>query len=198
MLQTLNLNSLEELVQQTVPSHIRLNKEQKERVDKVLGEPISEKTALEYISLMGYQNKKYENYIGCGYHHTFVPPVIMRNVLENPGWYTSYTPYQAEISQGRLEVLLHFQTMISELTGLPWANASLLDEATAAAEAMYLSVNAHNGKRNEFLIDQSVFPFIKQVVYTRADFIGVKVSIYLINKYKIFRLLKVMLMTVNY
>jgi glycine dehydrogenase len=101
---------------------------------------------------------------------------VLRNITENPGWYTSYTPYQAEISQGRLESLLHFQTLIAELTGLPWANASLLDEATAAAEAMYLSNAFHNGKRVDFYIDHDVFPFIKEVVKTRARMINVQVS----------------------
>lgn len=176
MLKVLGLKNLNELVNQTVPSHIQLNKQQKEYVDKTLGEPISEKSALEYIGLIANENKMYENFIGCGYHPTFVPPVILRNITENPGWYTSYTPYQAEISQGRLETLLHFQTLITELTALPWSNASLLDEATAAAEAMYLSNAAHNGKRNEFFIAEDVFPFIKEVVKTRAKMIGVKVS----------------------
>lgn len=176
MLKVLGLSNLDQLVNQTVPSHIQLNKQQKEYVDKTLGEPISEKLALEELALIANENHMKENYIGCGYHPTFVPPVILRNVTENPGWYTSYTPYQAEISQGRLEVLLHFQTMIAELTGLPYANASLLDEATAAAEAMYLSIGAHNGKRNEFFIADDVFPFIKEVVKTRAKMIGVKVN----------------------
>jgi glycine dehydrogenase len=175
MLKVLNLQSLEQLMQETVPKDIQFNKEQQLEFNK-LGGPLSEKTALEYIESIAEKNEIYTNYIGCGFHPTFVPPPVLRNICENPGWYTSYTPYQSEISQGRLNSLLNFQTLISELTGLPYANASLLDEATSAAEAMYLAFNQHNGKKKTFFIAEDVFPFIKELIYTRAKFIGVEVS----------------------
>jgi glycine dehydrogenase len=118
-----------------------------------------------------------EYYIGCGYYPTNLPSVIRRNVLENPNWYTPYTPYQAEIAQGRLESLLNYQTMITELTGLDISNASLLDEATAAAEAMFMSVNSHNGKRNKFFVSKHIFPQSIEVIKTRADGISLELVV---------------------
>ena len=130
MLKTIGVNTLEELIDKTIPSSIRT------RSGLNLPEAVSEAELLSELKNVSLHNKTFRTYIGQGYYDTIVPSVILRNVFENPGWYTQYTPYQAEISQGRLESLLNFQTMVSDLTGLPIANASLLDEATAAAEAM--------------------------------------------------------------
>ena len=127
MLNKIGCQSISELVEKTIPSHIRLNRELS--VNKAM----TEQEYLQHITDLGNKNKVNKSFIGLGYHETIVPSVILRNVLENPGWYTAYTPYQAEISQGRLEALLNFQTMVLELTGLEIANASLLDEGTAAA-----------------------------------------------------------------
>src|SRR6187455_2170550 len=132
MLATLGLASLDELVDKTVPAAIRLNRPLN------LPPTRGEFEALSDIKTLGAKNKVMRSFIGMGYYDTITPPVILRNILENPGWYTQYTPYQAEIAQGRLEALLNYQTMVADLTGLPIANASLLDEATAAAEAMAL------------------------------------------------------------
>src|SRR5436190_24253940 len=135
MLETIGTDNLEDLINSTVPPAIRMK--------KTLNLPaaISESDYLQHIKEISLKNKIFNNYIGQGYYDTITPSVILRNVFENPGWYTQYTPYQAEISQGRLESLLNFQTMVSDLTGLPIANASLLDEATAAAEAMAMFFN---------------------------------------------------------
>src|SRR6185295_14809265 len=130
MLKRVGVNSLDDLINQTVPASIRMKDELR------LPGGMSESEYLQHIKNVSLKNKLFKNYIGQGYYDTFTPSVILRNIFENPGWYTQYTPYQAEISQGRLESLLNFQTMVSDLTGLPLANASLLDEATAAAEAM--------------------------------------------------------------
>ncbi|MGL5134367.1 MAG: aminomethyl-transferring glycine dehydrogenase, partial [Planktothrix sp.] len=133
MLELLGVSSLETLIDQTIPSTIRLNHSLK------LPEALSEYAALNQLKAIASQNQVYRSFIGMGYSDCITPGVIQRNILENPGWYTAYTPYQAEIAQGRLEALLNFQTLIIDLTGLEIANASLLDEATAAAEAMSLS-----------------------------------------------------------
>jgi glycine dehydrogenase len=138
MLATLGQDSLESLVRSTVPEAILTS----ERLN--VPEAMSETAYLEHIGRVANENKLYRNHIGLGYHPTEVPSVIRRNVLENPGWYTAYTPYQAEIAQGRLEALMNFQTMVCELTGMEMANASLLDEATAAAEAMTMLYNARS------------------------------------------------------
>src|SRR6478609_8950615 len=130
MLQTLGLDSLNDLIAKTIPKGIRL-----ETPLKLLTAQ-SETDFLSKLRAIAKQNKIYRSYIGMGYYNTYTPNVILRNILENPGWYTAYTPYQAEIAQGRLEMLINFQTMITELTGMQIANASLLDEGTAAAEAM--------------------------------------------------------------
>ena len=132
MLKTIGLDSLDQLVYETIPDDIRLKKDLK------LDNPMTEHEYLLHMHELSEKNKAYKTYIGLGYHPTIVPSVIQRNILENPGWYTAYTPYQAEIAQGRLEALLNFQTMVIDLTGMEIANASLLDESTAAAEAMSL------------------------------------------------------------
>ncbi len=131
MLQAVGFHTLEEFISNAVPAHIRLSNEQFQ-----LPEALTESEYLRHLRSIANKNIIHRNYIGLGYYNTNIPGVIQRNILENPGWYTAYTPYQAEISQGRMEALLNFQTMVSDLTGLPLANASLLDESTAAAEAM--------------------------------------------------------------
>jgi len=138
MLAKAGVSSIDELIDKTIPAHIRLNRE------LVIDNALSEQEYLNHIQELGKKNKVFRSFIGMGYNETIVPSVILRNVLENPGWYTAYTPYQAEISQGRLEALLNFQTMILELTGLEIANASLLDEGTAAAEAMIMFWNSRS------------------------------------------------------
>jgi glycine dehydrogenase len=175
MLKTINAESLDQLTQQTVPESINLSDKAKEEQAKILGGPVSEYSALNYLKEVAAKNKIFKNYIGCGYNPVIVPPVILRNVLENPSWYTSYTPYQAEISQGRLQSLLNYQTLITELTGLPFSNASLLDEATSAAEAMYMAYNLHNGRRKDFFVSSNLFPFIKDVIKSRAHYIGINI-----------------------
>ena len=139
MLKELGYKNLDELIKDTVPEKILL------KDDLEIGDPNSEYKALRKLKNISKKNKVYSSFIGMGYYGTYTPYVILRNILENPGWYTSYTPYQPEISQGRLESLLNFQTTISDLTGLPIANASLLDEATAAAEAMTMAYHRQQG-----------------------------------------------------
>src|SRR6185312_12126915 len=138
MLATIGAGSLVELIDKTIPAGIRLQK----KLD--IAEPISEFEYLTQLKKIANKNKVFKSYIGQGYYDTITPSVILRNLFENPGWYTQYTPYQAEIAQGRLESLLNFQTMVSDLTALPIANASLLDEGTAAAEAMAMLFNHKN------------------------------------------------------
>jgi glycine dehydrogenase len=167
MLEFLGLESLEQLVEQTVPESIRLRRPLK------LGEPRGEFELLGELKSIAARNKVVRSFIGTGYYDTITPPVIQRNILENPGWYTQYTPYQAEIAQGRLEALLNFQTMVSDLTGLPLANASLLDEATAAAEAMAMCHSIHDQKRAKFFAAADCHPQTLAVVRTRARSIGI-------------------------
>ncbi|HEU5049886.1 MAG TPA: glycine dehydrogenase (aminomethyl-transferring), partial [Gemmatimonadales bacterium] len=163
MLETLGYDSLDALIDAVVPEDIRL------RRPLALPPGRSEREVLQALRGMAAQNEVFRSYIGMGYYGTFTPPVILRNVLENPGWYTAYTPYQAEIAQGRLEALLAFQTVVSDLTGLPIANASLLDEATAAAEAMQLTASMVAGKgRRTWLVDERCHPQTIAVVETRA------------------------------
>jgi glycine dehydrogenase len=173
MLQAIGEPSLDVLVDKTVPANIRMEGE----LD--LPAAMSEHDYLRHIKELSLGNKVFRNYIGQGYYGTIVPSVIQRNVFENPGWYTQYTPYQAEISQGRLESLLNFQTMVSDLTALPLANASLLDEATAAAEAMHLFFGELNKgdqvQRPKFFVDDATFAQTKAVVVTRAIPIGAQV-----------------------
>ena len=173
MLKTIGVPDLDTLISRTVPPAIRMQHELN------LPAAMSEHQYLQHIKEVSLQNKVYKNYIGQGYYDTIVPSVILRNVFENPGWYTQYTPYQAEISQGRLESLLNFQTMVSDLTALPIANASLLDEATAAAEAMTMFFNTLNKHDHithpKFFVDNEIFPQTKDVLYTRAKPIGIEI-----------------------
>ncbi len=163
MLQELEVDSLEQLMDAVIPADIRLQK------DLQLPTAATEADALQELRTLASRNKVFRSLIGQGYYNTYTPPVIQRNVLENPGWYTSYTPYQAEISQGRLEALLNFQTMVADLTGLEIANASLLDEATAAAEAMTMALRHHKNKdANRFLVSSSCHPQTIEVLRTRA------------------------------
>lgn len=173
-LQVLNLPSLEALIDETMPSSIRL------KTSMCLPEPLTESQFLAEFEAMSRKNKIYKSYIGMGYHHCVLPPVILRNILENPAWYTAYTPYQAEISQGRLEMLLNFQTLISELTGLPLANASLLDEGTAAAEAMTMFFNLRRRAKKtatHFFVDENCHPQTIDVLRTRAAPLGIVLNI---------------------
>jgi glycine dehydrogenase len=174
MLKTIGVSSLDELIDRTVPAGIRMKGELK------LPSAMSEAEYLAHIKEVSLKNKIFKNYIGQGYYDSITPSVILRNIFENPAWYTQYTPYQAEISQGRLESLLNYQTVVSDLTGLPIANASLLDEATAAAEAMtmffgLLNKDHHNPSRPKFFVDNDTFPQTKDVVLTRASAIGIEV-----------------------
>ena len=168
MLEDLGLSSIDELIREIVPDSILL------RGDYKLPDGCGEQEALTELKEIASQNKVKRSLIGQGYYGTITPPVIQRNVFENPAWYTSYTPYQAEISQGRLEALFNYQTLITELTGLPVANASLLDEGTAAAEAMILAYN-NSKDRNIFLVDTEVFPQTLAVLETRAKPLGIKI-----------------------
>lgn len=173
MLQAIKSNSINDLIEQTVPSNIRLQKELQ------LSTPLSEFEYLQHIGEIGAKNELFKSYIGLGYYGTITPSVVLRNVLENPGWYTAYTPYQAEISQGRMESLLNFQTMVSDLTGMEIANASLLDEGTAAAEGMVMLYNSRkrdavkNGVVKFFVANDS-FPQTQDVLKTRASGIGIE------------------------
>ncbi|MGO1868774.1 MAG: aminomethyl-transferring glycine dehydrogenase [Sphingobacterium sp.] len=172
MLNVLGVGSLEELIDQTVPAQIR--RENTLNLPKAL----SEVAYLEKIAQVAEKNKVFKSYIGQGYYDVTLPGVIQRNVFENPGWYTQYTPYQAEIAQGRLQALLNFQTMVSDLTGLEIANASLLDEATAAAEAMFMLYSTRKNKQaNVFLVSPNIFPQTLAVIQTRAISFGVEVRI---------------------
>ncbi len=175
MLDTIGVGSLDELVALTIPASILKDNFMN------LPEALDEQTYLETIKEVARKNKMFKSYIGLGYYNTILPPVIHRNILENPNWYTSYTPYQAEISQGRLEALLNFQTMVMELTGMEIANASLLDEATAAAEAMIMFYNARSRAatregKNKFFIDEQIFPQTRAVLITRAEPLGIELE----------------------
>ena len=180
MLELLGIASLDELIDRAVPPAIRLNKSFK------LPEVHSESTALAYLKEIASKNEVFRSFIGMGYHDCITPPVIQRNILENPGWYTAYTPYQAEIAQGRLEALLNFQTMIIDLTGLEIANASLLDEGTAAAEAMSMSYGLCKKKKaNKFLVSQDCHPQTIEVVQTRAIPLGIDVVVASHNEFTV-------------
>jgi glycine dehydrogenase len=166
MLETVGAKSLDALMGETLPSSIR------QKTPLNLGPPLSETEALAHMSELAARNQVFTSLIGQGYSGTILPAVIQRNILESPAWYTAYTPYQPEISQGRLEALFNFQTMICDLTGLDIANASLLDEATAAAEAMALAERAAQVKTKSFFVDREVHPQTLAVLRTRAEPLG--------------------------
>lgn len=164
MLEICGYDSIENLINDTIPQNIRLPRE------LLIEDALSEQDALTRLKNISEKNLVFNSYIGMGYYNTFTPAVIQRNILENPGWYTQYTPYQVEIAQGRLQALLNFQTVIIDLTGLPIANASLLDEATAAAEAMSMSYNQKGSNvSNNFLVSDKCFPQTIDVIKTRAS-----------------------------
>ena len=173
MLESIGFSSLDAMVTSTVPSNILTTKE----LD--LQPAMTESEALSAIQSMASKNQVMKSFIGQGYYDTIVPPVILRNMLENPGWYTAYTPYQAEISQGRLEMLLNFQTLICDLTGLPMSVASLLDESTAAAEAMQMcfALKGKRGKKNKFFVSKDIHPQTLGLLQTRAGVIGIELVI---------------------
>lgn len=166
-------DKLDSLIDATVPKSIRIHDMKFSKFD----EGLTESQMIEHMQSLASQNKIFKSYIGMGYYDTYVPPVILRNIMENPAWYTQYTPYQAEISQGRLESLLNFQTVVTDLTGLPMSNASLLDEGTAAAEAMAMCNNIQKGKKKTFTIASNCHPQTIDVCKTRADGFEIKVVI---------------------
>ena len=174
ILETIGVESVEELLNQTIPDNIRLKK------DLNIPEGISEMEFLKEIKKLSSLNKNFKTYIGLGYHDTFTPSVIQRNILENPGWYTAYTPYQPEIAQGRLEALLNFQTMICDLTKMELANASLLDEGTAAAEAMIMMFNNRSKQQKssnekKFFVDSNILPQTLSVLNTRSNPLDIEI-----------------------
>ena len=176
MLSVVGAKSVDELISQTIPSSIRLEK------DLDLPSALSETRFLEYMQSLAKKNKNYRSYIGMGYFNTILPSVIQRNILENPGWYTAYTPYQAEIAQGRLEALLNFQTMVCDLTGMELANSSLLDEGTAAAEAMSMLLNTMSRKKkksgaNKFFVSELCYPQTIDVIKTRSEPLDIELII---------------------
>ncbi|MBL4827948.1 MAG: glycine dehydrogenase (aminomethyl-transferring), partial [Spongiibacteraceae bacterium] len=172
MLKQLDLNSLEQLIESTVPANI-LRKQPMQ-----LAAPQSETSALEQLKSLANQNQIHRNFIGMGYNNTLTPKVILRNILENPGWYTAYTPYQPEIAQGRLEGLLNYQQMVMDLTAMELANASMLDEGTAAAEAMALCNRVNKKNRSkQFFIAADTHPQTIAVVKTRASTLGFEIII---------------------
>jgi glycine dehydrogenase len=175
MLKTIGESSMSDLIEKTVPANIRM------QTDLNLPESLSEHAYLQHLQELAQKNKIFKSYIGQGYYDTLTPSVILRNIFENPGWYTQYTPYQAEIAQGRLESLLNYQTMVSDLTGLPIANASLLDESTAAAEAMTMFFNALNKSdaitRPRFFVDAATFPQTVDLLRTRAVPVGIEIVV---------------------
>src|SRR5262245_11920794 len=176
MLQTIGVASLDALIDQAIPAAIRLT------TPLTLPDAESEHQYLRRLTHLARRNTPFRSYIGLGFHDTITPSVILRMVLENPGWYTPYTPYQAEIAQGRLESLINFQTMVTELTGMEVANASLLDEATAAAEAMTLlhrvsTKKPRAGERSRFLVSDRCFPQTIEVLRSRAEPLGIDLQI---------------------
>jgi glycine dehydrogenase len=171
MLGKIGVDSIDKLIDETIPENIRLNKKLN------LDDPVTEFRFLENLKQIAAKNKVFKSYIGMGYYPTRVPAVIQKNILENPGWYTQYTPYQAEIAQGRLEALMNFQTMVIDLTGLPIANASLLDEGTAAAEAMSMFFHITKSKAHKFFISEDCYPQTIDVVRTRALPLGIELVV---------------------
>ena len=184
MLKVVNTLSLNQLIDETIPEKIHLAREMN------LPEALSESRFVEHMQALARKNKNYRSYIGMGYFNTILPGVIQRNILENPGWYTAYTPYQAEIAQGRLEALLNFQTMVTDLTGMEIANASLLDEGTAAAEAMGMLFSSRSRAQKKanvvkFFISELCYPQTLEIVKTRAIPFGIDLVIGNHNKVKL-------------
>ena len=176
MFQTIGVEDLNALIDETIPGEIQLKKSLK------LDDPISEAEFLNHLQALSKKNKVYKNYIGLGYHDSVTPSVIKRNILENPGWYTAYTPYQAEIAQGRLEALLNFQTMVTDLTGMELSNASLLDESTAAAEAMTMLHHLRSREQkklgvNKFFVSEDVLPQTLSLLTTRSIPMGIELEV---------------------
>ena len=176
MLDVIGVSSIDELIKQTIPSDILLSEPLK------LDEHVSEHAYLARLKEIASKNRNFRSMIGLGFYGTASLPVISRNIFENPSWYTSYTPYQAEISQGRLEALINFQTMISSLTGFPMSNCSMLDDATAAGEAMRMihelrPRDAVKAGKNTFFVDRNIFPQVLSVIETRAKGLGIKVTV---------------------
>jgi glycine dehydrogenase len=172
MLAAAGYSSLDELIDKTVPENIRMQHELQ------VSKAVTEQEYLKDLKKKASKNKMFKSFIGMGYYNTYTPPVILRNIMENPGWYTQYTPYQAEIAQGRLEAILNYQTMVSDLTGLELANASLLDEGTAAAEAMSMFHSICKRKEaNKFFVDESVFPQTLDVLKTRSEPVGIELVV---------------------
>ena len=171
MLGILGLASLDALIQATIPDDIRLNKPLN------LHSQQTEHEVLNELKELAQQNCVFRSFIGMGYYDCYTPHVILRNILENPAWYTQYTPYQAEIAQGRLEALLNFQTVVADLTGLPLANASLLDEGTAAAEAMTMCLAISKSSAHAFFASQECHPQTLAVVRTRAESLGIALDV---------------------
>jgi len=171
MLEVLGYSTLDDLIRDTIPASIRMDRELE------LEEAVEEVALLERLREVAAENRLFRSYLGMGYHDTITPPVILRNILENPGWYTQYTPYQAEISQGRLEALLNFQTVVIDLTGLEIANASLLDEGTAAAEAMTLLHGEAAEGRDTFVVASDCHPQTVALLRTRAEPLGIRVEL---------------------
>jgi glycine dehydrogenase len=175
ILSKINASSIDELIHQTIPASLFSDKKL-----EVSENALSEQEYLQWIRTIGEKNKVFRSYIGMGYYDTITPSVILRNVFENPGWYTQYTPYQAEIAQGRLESLLNYQTMVGDLTGMDIANASLLDESTAASEAMMMFFHHKNKSEvtaHKFFVDEQVFPQSLAVIRSKADYLGIEVVI---------------------
>src|SRR6476469_9026228 len=171
MLRVVGVSNLDQLIAETVAEAIR------QRVPLDFGLPLSERGVLDRMRATANKNRVLTSLIGQGYHGTIMPPAIQRNIFENPAWYTAYTPYQPEISQGRLEALLNFQTMVCDLTGLAIANASMLDEATAAAEAMTLALRVGRSRSRRFFVADDVLPQTLDVVRTRAAPLGLEVAV---------------------
>ena len=182
MLQHLGFENAEAFISSVIPDEIFDSEPQGVSIP----DGCDQNEALKKINIISKKNVVIRSLIGLGYHATVIPPVVQRNVLENPNWYTAYTPYQAEISQGRLEALFNFQTLISELTGLPISNSSLLDEATAAAEAISLSLAVKKNKNAyKFLLDKEIFPQTFDVLKTRCEPLGIVLEIFDNNDFKI-------------
>ena len=172
MLQYLDCNSLNDLLEKIVPKNIL------DIDDMSIGnEVFSENDILNHVKKIGKNNKVHRSLIGQGYYDTITPNVILRNILENPGWYTQYTPYQPEISQGRLEALLNYQTMITQITALPIANASLLDEGTAASEAMLMLYRKNKSEKTQFLVDKECFQQTIDVIISRAEPLNIEIIV---------------------